>query len=313
LLERERQMREQEDRENEQKERELRERGKKRIAGLRSLGPVQSREEVAPPRPAPSKYQPPRSVSSGSKMELNIPRLLDDRATSLPSSCGSCGTTYLPNAKFCCECGAKKPEAPAPKADDSDDDSDDEEATRPTLGQWKRPPPSQQAQPKKKGKRKRKRNKRDPDQEGQDEDEWIEEQSADAEEELEDTAQRADPQDPIERARKQAREHGKIYQNMVVENIKGMVSNNYKGFTDADLERRFQLPDSGSKGSLMTEEQVRQMINKERGEKNSAATQRRIQREQAEWQEKLKEHKARESGVHSNSRFERTVVGRTSK
>lgn len=112
---------------------------------------------------------------------------------------------------------------------------------------------------------------------------------------------------PSRESRKLARESGKIYKKMVVVNVKGMVSNNNKGMTDADLERRFQMPESSNKGSLMSEEQVMRMMNRERGEKNSVATKRRIQREQAEWQEKIKEHKARESNP---ARFERMVVGR---
>merc|ERR1712129_437915 len=184
---------------------------------------------------------------------------------------------------------------------------DPTEAARPASEQWKRPA-VQQAQPKKKGKKRKKTKRRDYDDEDEDDEKaWSDE------DESEDQANHGDASrnpDATERARAQARESGKIYKNMVCESVKGMVSTNYKGFTDADLQRRFQLPDNKSNSSLMTEEQVKKLINNKRGVKNSVATASRIEREQQEWQDRLQKHKDMETGVHSNSRFERTCVGR---
>lgn len=51
------------------------------------------------------------------------------------------------------------------------------------------------------------------------------------------------------------------------ESVKGRVSNDYKGFTDADLDRRFGLPGQQSNEKLMTEEQVLAMLRSGRGPK----------------------------------------------
>jgi len=321
LVERERRIREQEDQANAKAMQEMQDKqAKKRSSGLQSLGAVEPRKEVTMPLPTPAAFYPSqRAASSGSsKLELRIPMDTAERlrGTHATQTC-TCGTVFVPGAKFCSECGAKRPpEPPAPQEDEEDDDSDDEEEapaqeTRVAPGQWKRPAPVQQVSKKKGKKRKKKKDQDDPDDEAVHDEEW--EENSDAEEGQEEQVLRMlrdlqEPRikDPTERARAQARESGKIYKNMVVGTVKGMVSNDYKGFTDADLERRFQLPNANDKNSLMSEEQVLQIINKERGSKNSAATQKRIQREQAEWQEKLKEHKARDS----NARFERMVVGR---
>lgn len=321
MLERERRIREEEENAREKEAQELREKqAKRKNAGLQSLGAVEPRKEVALPLPTPAAFYPStRSSSSGpSKLELRIPMDTSERVKSASDKCLKCGAAFIPGGKFCIECGAKRPPEPPPPQDDEDDDSDDDEpaeAVKVAPGQWKRPAPVQQVS-KKKGKKKKKRKERDElDDDGHCDEDWDENPSdgEDGQEEqvlrmLRDLNEKPGDRthDPYEKARQKAREEGKIYKNMVVGSVKGMVSNDYKGFTDADLERRFQLPDSGGKGSLMSEEQVLQMINKERGEKNSVATQRRIQREQAEWQEKLKEHKARES----KERFERMVVGR---
>jgi len=51
------------------------------------------------------------------------------------------------------------------------------------------------------------------------------------------------------------------------ESVKGRVSNDYRGFTDADLDRRFGLPGQQSNEKLMTEEQVLAMLRSGRGPK----------------------------------------------
>merc|ERR1712232_172169 len=100
---------------------------------------------------------------------------------------------------------------------------------------------------------------------------------------------------------------------MVIESVKGKVSNANRHLTDADLERRFQMQDHRPEGSLMTEEQVLRMIRQEKKDVNagsgpgSASASRRIQRELAEWEAKKEEQRTR---VKSPHRFERMVVAR---
>jgi len=100
---------------------------------------------------------------------------------------------------------------------------------------------------------------------------------------------------------------------MVVDSVKGKVSNDNKGFSDADLERRFQGQDTRQEGSLMTEEQVLKMIRKEKIDHQvtagpgSASASRRIQKELAEWAATKEQQRAR---VKSPHRFERMVVAR---
>merc|ERR1712107_792158 len=100
---------------------------------------------------------------------------------------------------------------------------------------------------------------------------------------------------------------------MVVESVKGKMSNANRHLTDADLERRFQMQDTRPEGSLMTEEQVLRMIRKEKQERGgptgagTAAATRRIQRELAEWAAAKEQQRAR---IKSPHRFERMVVAR---
>merc|ERR1712045_141460 len=61
------------------------------------------------------------------------------------------------------------------------------------------------------------------------------------------------------------RDGGVSKQMMVVESVKGKVSTANRNFTDADLERRFQLHEGkSSDGSLMTEEEVLRLLRREK-------------------------------------------------
>jgi hypothetical protein len=95
---------------------------------------------------------------------------------------------------------------------------------------------------------------------------------------------------------------------MVVESVKGKVSNANKNMTDADLERRFMAQEREHRGSLMTEEQVLRMIRKEKTDKPASGNAaRRIQKELAEWEAAKVQQRQR---VKSPTRFERMVVAR---
>jgi len=85
-------------------------------------------------------------------------------------------------------------------------------------------------------------------------------------------------------ARQKARDGGISWSMMHVESVKGKVSNANKGFTDAELERRFGPREVGSASSLMTEEQVLAMMRRgKKGKSESDWASRRAQRELAEW------------------------------
>lgn len=82
--------------------------------------------------------------------------------------------------------------------------------------------------------------------------------------------------------------------------VKGQVSRDNQGFTDADLERRFPRDDAGNSGILMSEEQVLAMIRKGRGSGAAAGTAtgggaQRAQREAAEW-EAMKQQRVQQTG-----------------
>jgi len=102
---------------------------------------------------------------------------------------------------------------------------------------------------------------------------------------------------------------------MIVESVKGKVTNANKNLTDADLERRFATLDSAGGGSLMTEEQVLSIIRREKQERGGggpierggASASRRVQRELEEWADKKAQQRAR---VKSPHRFERMVIAR---
>ena len=57
------------------------------------------------------------------------------------------------------------------------------------------------------------------------------------------------------------------------ESVKGRVSNDYRGFSDADLERRFgEMQNAGGKEKLMTEEEALAMLRKGRAQETVKAS-----------------------------------------
>ncbi|CAE8617671.1 unnamed protein product [Polarella glacialis] len=109
-------------------------------------------------------------------------------------------------------------------------------------------------------------------------------------------------------ARKQSRDGGISWKVMegAGQSVKGMVSSDNKRMTDAELERRFAAQDnqSGSHG-LMSEEQVKKMLQKEKISKGDVNSSWRAQKELEEWT-KMKEQKMSRAGNDK----ERLVVSR---
>lgn len=120
--------------------------------------------------------------------------------------------------------------------------------------------------------------------------------------------QEEDEADPLEEARFQERRFRDTPRPMmVVESVKGKVSNANRNFTDADLERRFPVLDRERHASLMSEEEALRMIRRERDERGAGSASRRVQRELAEWAAAKESQRARMKSPH---RFERMVVSR---
>lgn len=85
--------------------------------------------------------------------------------------------------------------------------------------------------------------------------------------------------------------------------VKGQVSRDNQGFTDADLERRFPRDDAGSSGALMSEQQVLAMLQQDRRRTKkddpagtaTGGSARRAQREAMEW-EAMKQQRVQQTG-----------------
>lgn len=275
LLERERRIREQEEqREEEERLAMEKQRRAKPCAGLARLGPVMPREEDIPQfLPAPAQEPEPR--------KRDVPGIVEKTVA------------------------ASQEVAAEEEADHEEEKNQDKLDDAPPLLQvpvpkieaQKRKPNLQEEARRKQGrKRKRKRTRDDDAEGGQDEeDAWEEEEGP-------------DDVPPRELERNVARDGGQAKRMMVVESVKGKVSHANKNFTDADLERRFPVQESRRDGSLMTEEEARRMVKKEKQERGAAGSaSRRVQRELAEWAAAKEQQRAR---VKSPHRFERMVVSR---
>jgi len=295
MLERERRIREQEERQREQEEQDAkdeREKRKRPRAGLMSLGPVQAREErAAPAAPAAFGAQAGGPAHPPPRMDLKISAETAERAraSSAPA---------------------------APREEDDEDDGDEAEEPNEDAapaevldemealrlirqqgsyreraaggGRWDRREPDGEARQKAKKKNKPKKSKDDeasaaPAEQAED---WDED-DPDVWPGTEQKTVATRPDDPKTATGQQMtrRESGVSYKKMVIESVKGKVSHAYKGFTDADLERRFGARMEASSSALMSEEEALAMINKEKKEKGShlPAASRRVQREAAEW------------------------------
>lgn len=293
MLAKERRFREQQERQDEVEEEQfVWSTNKKRpppkaASGLVSLGPVMPRRDCIPkvlptPAPAPPPLPEPRpflGVAQAPKSELKLELKISKETAhrARKASSGDAG----------CEAELE--------------DDDDKELSRPERRRGAAP---QQHDPAQQGGRNKSRKKGRGEEEYED---WNDEENWD-----EEPLPEAWPQHD----RKPLRDATPKPQ-MVVESVKGKVSTANKNYTDADLQRRFQMfgGDDSHGASLMTEEQVLRMIRKEKQERgiggssgaNSGAAARRVQRELDEWEKAKEQQRAR---VKSPRRFERMVVAR---
>jgi len=266
------------------KDKEQDEQRRKQRAGLISLGMVQPREET----PAPfGDVSSPIEADKADKEE--ILGALSSHVSTLACPC------YTPGAKFCSECGRKRSSEEevvkavlqvVTKAREPDDVLLEAKRTKEKLGKEQKKPSK---------KKKRKTSKDDFQKAG--------ERESDSEDDDNEVQM---PQYTKDEWRQ--RRDGGAYKNMVVDPVKGMVSNVNKGFTDADLERRFAPQQGKNKSSLMSEEEARALVKREKTKKGEASGSAyiRAQREAAEWAERKKLEQSRR---RSRER-EHLVVGR---
>mmetsp|Transcript_39219 Transcript_39219/g.92334 ORF Transcript_39219/g.92334 Transcript_39219/m.92334 type:complete len:365 (-) Transcript_39219:44-1138(-) len=280
LLERERKARELEEMAHEEEERLERERRAKQARGslgIQKLGPVMARKEEIPQfLPSPAQVSTPAASSSESKLQVNISRATLERV--------------------------KAAAVPAEADAEDDDDADDaapEDKKLDEASQQKKRAAADEAQRQKAKKKKAKRHGREDD--DRDERRRQDDEAVDDDEDSDERSRDAE--------KKAAAAAGAGSRSMVVDSVKGKVSNANRNFTDADLERRFQERErEASASSLMTEEEVLKMIRKEKTEKGAAGSAaRRIQRDLAEWAATKEQARQR---VKSPHRFERMVVSR---
>lgn len=267
MLEMERIKREQEERQ-ERERREEEQRIERRRGGLKPLGMVLAREESTVPELA-EKVQPlnerfPAKIGVKSLSIVEAPPVVPELVFC------SCGQQFVQGAKFCSECGARRPTteelvAAAPKQE--------RERRFQEAKPKPQPQPQVQQQPKKKAK-KRKRKKRNDDDVEDEEGDWED----DDDEELEtiDTEK--------ERDERRERLRGGEYRNFVADSVKGKVSHDNKGFTDAELERRFNLDQQSSSSRwMMSEQEALALVRQEKKDRGVTSGAKRAQREHAEW------------------------------
>eukprot|EP00440_Ansanella_granifera_P069305 gb/GFBE01075190.1/.p1 GENE.gb/GFBE01075190.1/~~gb/GFBE01075190.1/.p1 ORF type:complete len:375 (+),score=86.75 gb/GFBE01075190.1/:1-1125(+) len=290
LIEQERRLRSQEEAKRLEEEREVQEKLKKSTrnrAGLAPLGAVQPREEppnarYPTPASAPAMFEEVerRPVSGAAEPEEEEDDEVDEGE---------------PDTRRFAESAA--PREASERAAERERLSAEAQVLAELRAQRKQAQVSQARpaqEPKKKGKKRKKAKRKDKEDSGASDDDAAEsEDSAD------------DPSLTVQ-AKKQARDGGISWKMMSVESVKGRVSSDNKRMTDADLERRFAVQESSSNSGLMSEAQVKAMIQKERkkshADVNSA---RRVQRELEEWQNTRNEKMAR-----LGNEKERLVVAR---
>lgn len=265
---------------------------KRQTIGLKRLGMVLPREET----PAPFGNDLPSSTEAGNDEILGAVR------SHISTLACPCGVFYPPGAKFCSECGRKRSseeeaakavsEIVAKKKETTDVLEEAKRAKEKLAKELQR-----NEQKKKSKKKKRKTNK----------DEF--QNAGDRESDLDDTDDEDQQLPQYAKDEWRQRRDGGAYKNMVVDPIKGMVSNVNKGLTDADLERRFAPQQQKSGSSLMSEEEARALVKREKikkGEAEAGSAKMRAQREAAEWAERKKFEQSRR---RSRDR-EHLVVGR---
>jgi len=295
LLERERRMRDQEEKQREEEEKLLEEKQRKKktvkFSGLSRLGPVMPREEDIPQfLPAPAQEPEPRRYRDERAEHAKANEPEDEREDA--------GQKALATPKQDKKRAATEEEQMLRLLREHKQQQQQQQQNQHQQQQQLLQQQLQQLQQGPRKKKKKKVREDGGEWQGEDED-WDEEERQD------------DPQQPpLPLPLPRKRDGGISKQTMVVESVKGKVSHANKNLTDADLERRFPLFDSGgSGGPLMSEEEVLRLIRKERKEKGSStgSAARRVQRELAEWENAKEVQRAR---VKSPHRFERMVVAR---
>jgi len=276
----------------EEEEREAQERAKrgKNRAGLKPLGAVETREPDKVGR-----YPTPFDASLPSKPPVQKPKKMDIKISTDPVDRAAEEEAYD---------NSRRQFREAAEVEDTNRKAAEAQALAELRSQRKQQAKEatkevERAEPKKKGKKRKKarrREKEDSDKEKSSEEDDNEDEDSDDPRSSE-TAQ----------ARKQARDGGINWKLMDAQSVKGMVSNDNKRMTDADLERRFGTQDTqrSSSGGLMSEAQVKAMIKKERSSGKDVNSARRVQRELEEWQNSKMEKMAR-----LGNEKERLVVAR---
>lgn len=297
LLERERRLQKELQRQEEEDQKQREEEGKRKQerdkaararGGLTSLGPVQPREEVAVPKPTLGYAFPAPTPSAaagassagGGKMEVKLRASTVERvASSLADATELAMSVDTSQPRRFHEV----------EGADTESDAEDNMLANAQLARARAPsgPKAEKrlSADERKSKRKAKRKRRRPRSGGSSSAAPC---SGDehpgklvSEEHFENGQERRLLSDAT---RQKARDGGISWNMMHVESVKGKVSNANKGFTDAELERRFGPREVGSASSLMTEEQVLAMMRRDKkGKTESDWAKRRAQRELAEW------------------------------
>eukprot|EP00416_Gambierdiscus_australes_P017549 CAMPEP_0171082158 /NCGR_PEP_ID=MMETSP0766_2-20121228/16927_1 /TAXON_ID=439317 /ORGANISM="Gambierdiscus australes, Strain CAWD 149" /LENGTH=421 /DNA_ID=CAMNT_0011539499 /DNA_START=7 /DNA_END=1269 /DNA_ORIENTATION=+ len=305
LMERERRLRlelqrqEEEDQrqqEEDERKRQEREKAAKARAGLKSLGPVQPREEAQMPKPtvgypAPAPAPAASCAAPIAGREANVAPLVDTPKVA-PAKLEV--KLYASTVERVASATSEVPEDPSSSKrrfrEATDGDSSEAEAEAAASSSAALAAEIQRRaliakaekraafpEEKKRKKAKKKRNKKRESSPSEEEKSVTDEGGAAPDEDA-----RARGLSDI--ARKQARDGGISWNMMHVESVKGKVSNANKGFTDADLERRFGPRETVPTGGLMTEQQVLAIMRRDKkGKSESDWAMRRAQRELAEW------------------------------
>mmetsp|Transcript_14924 Transcript_14924/g.34015 ORF Transcript_14924/g.34015 Transcript_14924/m.34015 type:complete len:375 (+) Transcript_14924:56-1180(+) len=288
LLERERRARELEElafqEEEERLERDRKAKQARPNLGIQKLGPVMARKEEIPQfLPSPAQVSAPPDA----KMQVNISRATMERVKAATVPLGEVAVENDVDDVLANE----------------EDLLPEEKSPGPPLDKKRTASPGE-AQRQKAKKKKAKRTVRDEDDKDErrrkDDEEWEDDEDSEDVEKKSSILSSLLPPTSSQNNKRQ----------MVVESIKGKVTTANRNFTDADLEKRFQVNerDGIHGGSLMTEEEALRMIRKEKNEKGAAGSAaRRIQRDLAEWAATKELQRQR---VKSPHRFERMVVSR---
>lgn len=225
------------------------------------------REAEAAAHAAKARAAQKASGPSEEKILAMLRQIAAAKAPALSSEACACGTPFVEGAKFCSECGAKRP-APAPQ--------DNSHSSTPRQFREEAPPPppeekrretSEEARRREERRRLRREEKK---RKREEKARLRELAGGEYQEEEDDEAGSSDVDESDRIAAKEGLISAKNMDDSMRrhwgESVKGRVSNLNKGFTDADLERRFLGGLNGSSGEkLMSEEEVLSMLRKSKG------------------------------------------------